>query len=68
MKSGDHMLKFLTPQLYDTFVWGLIVFGSALALWRLYKDLTGPPRWPPDDDDLEGDDSPASGPSGPKQH
>ncbi len=44
------MLDFLSPERFDTLVWGVIVIGGVLALWRLIRDLTGPPRWPEDDD------------------
>lgn len=46
------MLDFLSPELFDALVWGVIVIGGVLALRRLVGDLTGPPRWPRDDDDL----------------
>jgi len=46
------MLDFLTPEFFNTLVWSVIAIGGALALWRLIRDLTGPPRWPEDDDDL----------------
>lgn len=43
------MLNFLTPELFDTLVWVVIFTGGAWALYRLYTDLTGPPRWPKND-------------------
>ncbi len=49
------MLDYLTPQLFDSLIWAVILIGGALALLRLYRDLTRP--LPPDDD--------SSGPPGP---
>lgn len=46
------MLDFLSPELFDALVWVVIAIGGVLALRRLIGDLTGPPRWPHDDDDL----------------
>lgn len=56
------MLTFLTPELFDTLVWVVIFTGGAWALWRLYKDLSGPPRWPVGD----RTPPPSSGPPGPE--
>lgn len=56
------MLNFLSPELFDTLVWVVIFTGGAWALWRLYQDLTGPPRWPRDD--ASGAPPPSSPPTG----
>ena len=39
------MLDFLTPEIFDGLIWAVILIGGALAILRLLKDLTGPPRW-----------------------
>jgi hypothetical protein len=52
------MFNFLTPELFDGLVWAVILIGGALAILRLARDLTGPPRWPAEDD------APDSGRSG----
>ena len=55
------MLNFLTPELFETLVWVVVFTGGAWALYRLYRDLSGPPRWPKDDPA-----PPSSGPHGPE--
>jgi uncharacterized membrane protein YccC len=45
------MFDFLTPQLFDVLVWAVIAIGGVWALWRLVRDLSGPPRWRDDDPD-----------------
>ncbi len=46
------MLEFLTPQVFEGLIWAVILIGSALAILRLVRDLTGPPRWPKDDEEV----------------
>ncbi len=56
------MLQFLTPQLFEGLIWAVILIGSTLAILRLVRDLTGPPRWPKDDEEVPpGDGSPTAG-------
>ncbi len=50
-------MDFLTPELFNSLVWAVILIGGSLAILRLLRDLTGPPRW--------SDDS--SGPPGPNE-
>ena len=51
------MLDFLSPKLFESLVWAVILIGGSLAILRIVRDLTGPPRWP--------EDSESSGPPGP---
>jgi hypothetical protein len=56
------MLQFLTPQLFEGLIWAVILIGGALAILRLVRDLTGPPRWPKDDEEVPpGGGSPTAG-------
>lgn len=51
------MLEFLTPDIFNGLIWASILIGGALAILRLYRDLTRPlPR-----------DRDSSGPPGPGQ-
>lgn len=51
------MLEFLTPDIFNGLIWASILIGGALAILRLYRDLTRPlPR-----------DRDSSGPGGPEQ-
>ncbi len=50
-------MDFLRPELFNNLIWAVIFIGGALAILRLIKDLTGPPRWPDD----------RSGPPGPSE-
>ncbi len=51
------MLEFLTPDIFNGLIWASILIGGALAILRLYRDLTRPlPR-----------DRDSSGPPGPEQ-
>jgi hypothetical protein len=43
-------LDFLTPEVFDALVIGVIVVGLAAAAVRLYADLTRPLPPEPDDD------------------
>ncbi len=47
------MFQFLTPEVWDGLVWAVILIGGALAILRLYRDLSGPPRFrePAESDD-----------------
>ncbi len=54
------MLDFLTPEIFDGLVWAVILIGGALAILRLIKDLTGPPRWPDDSSGQPAPDKPGS--------
>ena len=36
---------FLTPGVFDALVWAVILIGGALAILRLYRDLSGPPQY-----------------------
>lgn len=49
---------FLTPELFDTLIWAVIISGGLLAVWRLVTDLRGPSLYP---------DGSSSGPTGPKK-
>jgi hypothetical protein len=50
------MFDFLTPDIFNGLVWASILIGGALAILRLYRDLTRP--LPHDRD--------SSGPPGPE--
>lgn len=52
------MLDFLSPELFEGLIWAVILIGGALAVLRLVRDLTGPPRWP--------EEAESSGPPGPE--
>lgn len=55
-------MNFLTPQLFDSLIWAVIMIGGALAVLRLYRDLSGPSRFQ-DDDGVSAHAS--NGPPGP---
>ncbi len=38
------MFQFLTPQVFDALIWGVILIGLVLAGLRLYRDLFVPRR------------------------
>ncbi len=38
-------VEFLTPGVFDALVWAVIFIGGALAIMRLYRDLSGPPQY-----------------------
>ncbi len=47
-------MDFLTPEFFDALVIAVIIIGGALAVVRLYRDLTRPlpdehPQWAADD-------------------
>ncbi len=41
------MFQFLTPQVFDALIWGVILIGLVLAGLRLYRDLFVPRRGRP---------------------
>lgn len=43
-------LEFMTPDVWNGLVLGVVIIGLALAALRLYRDLSGPPRRGPDSD------------------
>lgn len=48
------MFSFMTPDVFVGLIWAVILIGGAFAILRLLRDLTGPPRWPDDEEAQPG--------------
>lgn len=43
------MFDFLTPTFFEGLTWTIIIVGGIWAVIRIYRNMSGSPRWPVDD-------------------
>ena len=55
------MLNFMTSDVFAGLIWAVILIGGAFAILRLLRDLSGPPRWPEDEEAPPGGGPPTAG-------